>query len=311
MVDMENILRKSHAAATAVREAFNDTGASGEVVMAGDWHGQTGWGRHAIRLMARASDSPFLLHQGDFGFWPRNNGDRFLHNINKELVKQNRWIGVTPGNHEDYVRISRMTKLGTIDGVVWNPDYPRIVVFERGARWSWMGKTFLSVGGANSLDRQFRQPGKSWWVGEQITFDDVQRATEGGHADFMLTHEAPEGVDLGFDKSDGWPNPAREYTEESRAMMRRITDIVQPQVLFHGHYHKWMQVDNAFNAPFRGEYDIRTIGLDKDFTAKNLGVFRFSEDGPVSLERVPTPKPDWKFPRDGNVQWDDVALPPR
>lgn len=291
-----------------LREAFEATEEVGNVPVSGDWHGQTGWAKHAINLMARASHSPVQLHLGDFGFWPGGSGQKYLTRVNKILVRTHRFLGVTPGNHEDYRQLSQFHRSDDFPGVSWNPDYPRIFVFDRGHRWVWRNLTFLSVGGANSIPHSSREENRDWWSGEQISWDDVNAAKAGGAVDVMLSHDAPTGIKVGASHRTelDLPPSAWRYMNDSREKLRVVTDAVQPRYLFHGHYHKWLAHNTQLHAPYKGSYTIQSQGLNMDYTAENLGVFDMEQE---TFTRILTPVVSWKIPfaySRETPQWDDV-----
>lgn len=84
------------------------------VVLAGDWHGNMRWAREAIPAAARTGAST-ILHVGDFGFWPGNEGAYFLRAVDHWARQVQRPKGapgierilVTLGNHEDYDGLDR------------------------------------------------------------------------------------------------------------------------------------------------------------------------------------------------------------
>lgn len=304
------IITRMDTAVENFKRAFDRTGEVGVVPISGDWHGGTGWAKHALHLMARATESPMVFHLGDFGFWPGNNGHTYLRKVHRALVKTNRYLAVTPGNHEDYIQLSRFRRSSELPGVSWNPMFPRIFVLDRGFRWQWNNLTFLSLGGANSACRALRQENRTWWAAEQISWDDVRASQKGGRVDVMFSHDAPMGVDLSSTYRAGSAFPASEvaYMNESREMLRAVTDVVKPRYLFHGHYHKWVRTVSHLQTPNQGEYTMVTQGLDMDYTTHNLGLFHMDSE---TFERVHTPGVDWKIPylssRDNSKPvWDDV-----
>lgn len=274
-------------------EAFNSVADYGEVTLAGDWHGQTGWARFAIDLISESTLSPVIMQMGDFGFWPGNSGKKFIHRVNKSLAEHEKYAFITAGNHEDYRQIKQFRSVPRMEGCVYHPDYPRIVVLKRGYRWSWNDLNLISVGGANSIDRFLRVPGTGWWEGEQISDDDVRYATEGGSADIMFSHDAPMGIEIVGSHRDGagWDAESIEYSNRSRHQLRRITDVVQPRRLFHGHYHLPVVTTTTLDGA-HGEYVTDSRGMDRDYSGQNIGVLNLDAE---SFEGIRTPKPSWKF----------------
>jgi hypothetical protein len=133
---------------------------------------------------------------------------------------------------------------------------------------------FLGCGGAHSVDRPFRTPGLSWWPEEAITLEDVRRCINGGRADVLVAHDCPLGVVIpGIDdRTEPPPFPPLEiqHANEHRRLVRLITDVVQPGLIVHGHYHVAYET---------GEHDwpypARIVGLDCDGTdlERNVRVF--------------------------------------
>ena len=165
-------------------------GTTEKVGIAGDWHGDTAWALWALDTFRDAGITN-IFHLGDFGIWqPAPIGASFILKIQKRLAKNGQRLFITPGNHEDYARIEN-TPVGEHG---WQEYRPGVFLAPRGLRWEMEGRSFLSLGGANSIDFDGRTENITWWKGEQITRGDEYRAMEGGKADIMLAHEAPLGA---------------------------------------------------------------------------------------------------------------------
>lgn len=245
--------------------------------IAGDWHGNKGWAKHALLKFAHL-DIKHVLHVGDFGFWPGNSGRKYLYQVNKVAAMYGITLYVTLGNHEDYVQVSALQPHPTMEGFVYNRDYPYIVVASRGARWNWNGVSFVSLGGANSIDFTGRTENINWWKGERITLGDIYRTIEGGHADIMISHDCPAGVNIfgsHRDEKNGWSPTQLAYAGESRMALRQAVDGVKPDMLFHGHYHKFLDLTTELNDGLE-DYTLRSIGLDMDESQKNLMILELA-----------------------------------
>jgi hypothetical protein len=178
------------------------------------------------------------------------------------------------GNHEDYVQVEKFVPHPTMTGFVYHPEYGRILYANRGARWVWGGKTFVSLGGANSIDFESRTEWVSWWKQEQITLADIYNTANDGHADVMITHDCPLGVNLwpeGY-SDGGWSPKALRYANESRESLRHAVNAIKPDILFHGHYHKYIDTITVLNDGVE-DYTLHSVGLDMDDTNQNLGIF--------------------------------------
>lgn len=220
------------------------------VAVAGDWHGNTNWavGR-LMSLGAKHPDVDTLLHLGDFGIWLGQSGIEYLDVVEKAATRQGiRQILVTPGNHEDWGRLmAAWAEPANLDGD-GEPLPLRlndvVTVLPRGHRFEMGGRTFVSIGGAISVDREWRTPGASWWSAEEILPADVERVARRGHADVMLTHDSPDEpywtepvAAICQDDDSGWPFSALLDAAVSRKRLREAFEVVQPRLLFHGHFH--------------------------------------------------------------------------
>lgn len=246
-----------------------------QIVIAGDWHINTEWAGYALDTIA-ATGIKDIYHVGDFGFWPDEGGQDFLRVIDAKLALTGSTLLVTPGNHDDYAFINSLS--ADAEGLLVASDNVRVL--PRGHRWTVDGVSFVSLGGAPSIDFETRTEGVNWWREEAITYGDVMRTAGGGYADVMIAHEAPNGVN-----SLSWTSKADtkkhspealNYTAESRYMMTHAVDGVRPKVFFHGHYHNAYMETANLGLP-QDSYDMLSVGLAKDDERNNLAVLDLSD----------------------------------
>lgn len=246
--------------------------------IAGDWHGDTPWARFALKKIHLAHVTE-IIHVGDFGLWPGEEGIIFLNAVHEELESFGQTLYVTLGNHDDYTQFEALEAHPEMENFVYNPEYPRILIAKRGARWIWSGVSFVSLGGAASIDFEGRIEGINWWASERITVGDVYRTIAGGEADVMITHDAPKGVELlsnHRDSDKGWSQEALAYADDSRSMVRHALDGVKPSMLFHGHYHHYIDRMTTLTDGTE-EYTYRHIGLDMNGYEKNISILDLSD----------------------------------
>lgn len=228
------------------------------VAIAGDWHRNTDW---AVRMIERAHRefADTILHLGDFGYWSGGDTEHYLDTLQQALLNDMTFLLWIDGNHEDHERIEDLPS----DASGLHPIRPNIWHIPRGFRWHWHGKTWLALGGAASVDRKFRTPGLDWFPGELITLADIDRATAGGHADVMLTHDCPTGVDTPWlDDPRIWPVTDMATACHNRDALRLAVEDVRPTVLYHGHYHHRYSAELV-----TPNYITRIEGLDRDKAA--------------------------------------------
>lgn len=246
------------------------------VAVAGDWHGQTAWAMHAVDY-ACLKGARVVVQVGDFGLWPGPGGESYLRKLNKQCRESSVDVIWVPGNHENYDRIERMEAENEADPFItmdqWG--YERIHYAPRGARWEWWGKRFMAVGGAISVDRNWREEGKSYWPAEVVTDANVEYANrEPVGMDVIFTHDCPRGVPIpgiGPDSKQrpdemAWPVDAMYDSQLSRNKMREIWEAHRPKLWYHGHFH----IDYE---AYLG--DTKIIGIDRDDTkmVKNVKFF--------------------------------------
>lgn len=112
-----------------------------------------------------------------------------------------------------------------------------------GRRWTSYVRQFLSLGGATSVDREWRTPGVEWWPDEAITDEHVDAAIAGGAGDVMITHESPARTPVRAVREVlrtnplGVPDHVRAESAASRRRVTRVWDAVRPSLLIHGHMH--------------------------------------------------------------------------
>jgi len=211
-----------------------------KIGLLGDTHGNGRWTVYALSVFQTYGIEK-IVQLGDFGISNTQSGHLFLKKVRLGLKNYKQTMYVIPGNHEDYDYIESIP-VGE-DG--WQALRAGIKLAPRGLRWSWGDTSFVALGGAPSVDRQYRlnaQRGgnKMWWDQESITRADVDNVVAGGYADVMLTHDAPncaqingriKGNPMGFEQAD------LHYASEGRALMEEAFRGVAPKALFHGHYH--------------------------------------------------------------------------
>lgn len=215
------------------------------VALAGDWHGNTRWAISRIQSLRHKHDIELILHLGDFSLWPGREGERYLDIIERTCAKYGVEIWVTPGNHEDWGRLASL----------WSRERrplrlrERVVFLPRNHRFelttsSGTTRSFVSLGGAPSLDYGHRVAGVDWWREEALTPADVRRCVADGYADVMLVHDAPDlpyavpaVAEMLQYNPLGWPDAALAYAAEGRRLMNEAFLGVAPRLFAHGHYH--------------------------------------------------------------------------
>ncbi|WP_280465960.1 metallophosphoesterase family protein [Nocardia brasiliensis] len=201
-------------------------------VVAGDWHGNSLHAERAIRWAAEHHTN-VILHVGDYGY---KFDPKFMARQQRVLEEEDSVLAFVPGNHEWY---DYLDKLEAEHGCTAIPLRPNIFYLPRNFRWTWNGTSFLALGGAHSVDRPWRRPGREWWARETITVEEAEQAIADGPADVMICHDIPAGVRVPCIEGNphGFPQAEIYAADLHRARLREVVDAVQPRRLFAGHYH--------------------------------------------------------------------------
>lgn len=118
-----------------------------------------------------------------------------------------------------------------------------------------------------SVDKNARKEGVDWFPQEEITDAQEALAIAGGHADVLLSHDAPASEPLSLmPPSDLWL-PMIPRAEIHRERLERVCLAVRPGHVFHGHYH--LSHEKLMMAPWG---PCRFIALDRDGTQGNWGI---------------------------------------
>lgn len=257
------------------------------VGLAGDWHGNRGWARARVQDVAeRGVDT--LLHVGDFGIWPGSSGKRYLLGVESFCARYGVTIYVTAGNHEYWPGLlaAQPQQRDDLGHLLWLSDH--IAVFPRdpaGHRLEMGGRSFVSLGGAPSIDFEYRTRGHDWWPEEMLPRETAERVAADGYADVMLSHDAPDYPWQTTKVSQicatnplGWSRDALAYAAVGRHRLTTAFLGVQPRLLVHGHFH--VADEAVVDLPAR-DHGCRVISLDCDERPGNVALLDLD-----TLERI-------------------------
>jgi hypothetical protein len=224
-----------------------------KIAVAGDWHGNTQWACTQVERISEAlGDEPnkLILHLGDFGFYPGKWGDSYRYLLTYYLSQHDITLWAIDGNHENHPWLRKQAQLlkeedldipGLLPNACLYPITTHIAWLSRGYRWQWHGREWLALGGAASVDKSWRleqaygKAGMNWWPEEEISQEDTDRALEGGRANVMVTHDAPDFVH--YQLPNVWNPDDVDTAEKHRQRLGRIVDTIKPSYLMHGHLH--------------------------------------------------------------------------
>lgn len=220
------------------------------ILFAGDTHGDSTHVRYLVgRAKASSCDRVFVL--GDFGHWPHMaDGRRFLEQLNNLATKEQVPIYFLDGNHDNMPPIYRTPqpadRYGFLHPTVVEGDKETVMTnihyAPRGHQWIWGSKRFIALGGAYSVDKDYRlkeeaRRGRSnylWFETEEMTDGDMEnilRTASPRVVDVMLAHDKPLRSQPDWNRKD-----LPECLPNQRRLQRAI-DHLAPEHYFHGHLH--------------------------------------------------------------------------
>lgn len=200
------------------------------VYVCGDIHGELDFFKLTTKYfpeqknMKKEEDLVIIL--GDFGFiWHGRPKDNF--NINELLGKRNFTIAFVDGNHENFDELEKYPVVNWCGGKAHKIN-DNIYHLMRGEIFNFANHSFFCFGGAHSIDKIYRTPGKSWWAQEVPTLEEMNYGIENLYShndkvDFILTHEAPTRFLI------------RKYGNFNSDEINRYFDFIEENI----HYNHW------------------------------------------------------------------------
>lgn len=186
------------------------------------------------------SDEKICIQLGDFGFiWKHNDYkyNRFLNIFSKEYPEKE--IYTVLGNHENYASLNKMPIVEK-NGARCRKIRNNVFAVERGEIISLEGKNCLCVGGADSLDKDWRIIGESWWPQEKIFPETAEKVKEkilaGANVDYVFSHCMPY-----FFMKEIWGEWAKVSDSEKeldKIATYLLNSDASPNYWFGGHIHE-------------------------------------------------------------------------
>ena len=213
----------------------------GMIAVSGDTHGDTDFwklGNPALRSVLGGDLPQFLIICGDFGVpWSNNPDDEQDNYLRKWYEDKPYEIIVCPGNHENYDRIALMPEEIYHGGRV-RRYAKNIVMVERNQVLDIEGSLFYFFGGANSIDKMYRQPNVSWWPQELSTYADDAEMREVLKAiksvDYVISHTCPESQISNFTH-----DMAKLYdADPTRGSLQYLLEKLNFTHWYFGHFHR-------------------------------------------------------------------------
>ncbi len=190
-------------------------------------------------------ENDMLIILGDVGinYYLDISDERLKQYLNDFKIK----IFCIRGNHEERPENIRTYKEAIMFGgkVYIEKDYPNLIFAKDGEIYNIDGKSVLVIGGAYSVDKEYRLLyGYNWFNNEQLTkkeMDNILNKVKNKHYDIVLTHTCPlkyepkEVFIKGLDQS--------KIDKSMEEFLDKIEDVITYDKWYCGHYHTEKQID--------------------------------------------------------------------
>ena len=156
------------------------------------------------------------------------------------------------GNHENHELLQQYPVSEWHGGKV-HMIKPSVIHLMRGQIFEIEGRTFFTMGGASSHDRQYRKEGIDWWPQELPSSEEYEEAERNlaRHdlkVDYVITHCAPTSLQAYF-CNDSEPDKLTDYLDN-------LYSRIKCKTWYFGHYHR-DEVIGQHRALYRDVIEIR------------------------------------------------------
>ena len=221
------------------------------IYITGDTHGNIDLKKLKEYFKKRyVTKKDYLIILGDCGIFFDDNDDIFPYQT----------LGLTiffiDGNHENFSNLNRFpiiemnnAKLHMISENIFHIIRGEVLVLNK--------LKFLCIGGADSIDKQYRTINKNYWLEENITDEDINNALENAKknnykVDYILTHCADSAT---------VKRVFRYGADQSTEQLLKIRDKVEYNYWYFGHYHEDIMIDSKRRCFYQNILEINSLYL--------------------------------------------------
>ena len=180
-----------------------------KILVVGDVHAEFG----VLNTLINKKKPTIVLQCGDFGYWPDIKAYPKVPDACKLY-----WCD---GNHEHFWSLKERKS-----DEVW----PNVFYMKRGSTLTLPdGRTVLFLGGAKSIDKEYRTYGQDWFEEEEISMNDITQIDRNQKIDIIISHTCP--VEFMKYTEDGRVN------DWSRKALSHVRQMFNPLLWYFGHWH--------------------------------------------------------------------------
>lgn len=218
------------------------------IIITGDVHSQKARFSEAfISEEPMLTENDYVIVCGDFGFIFFNNEpegiivDEVKKQALDELEKKPYNILFVDGNHENFHALNKYPEEIWHGGRV-HRIRKNILHLMRGQVFTIEDKTFFTLGGAYSIDRDGRILNYSYWEEEIPSIEETEKARanlekHGNKVDYILTHQAPPDI-----ITEIFHESPKNIELDFLGFLKKLQDEIQFDRWFFGHWHNDMNL---------------------------------------------------------------------
>lgn len=234
------------------------TNSTSRFFVTGDTHGNDDIGKLLYTNFSEGKNltkNDYVIICGDFGLVWDNSED--------ELDWRN-WLESRPwttlfvdGNHENYTELAKFPTVNWCGGKVQMIS-DSVIHLMRGQYYAIDGRTFFTMGGAESTDKEHRRVGISWWAEEVPSYAECENALKvleehNYKVDYILTHTAPKEVCELIAIKNKWYY--ERINDPTASVLQEIANRTEFKDWYFGHFHD----EQDFGKYHMLFYDIKEI----------------------------------------------------
>lgn len=269
-------------------------------LFAGDVHGNLADLEIAMTCAAR-NGIDTVIQVGDF--WIYDNPQDIQKLERRAKVCENDFgfcphIYFIDGNHENYTRdsgslrslnyyVGKALDSGS-EGDTGVPICDYLTYMPRGSVMDVGGLTIGFVGGADSIDKQFLVPGKTWFPEEELTESDYRRArrvfSRAGGIDVLVSHDTsvPAFNSIVWRRN----NMLEPSFDQTRHYLTELVEEFAPKAVVHGHHHYPCVFSATARDDEQGGAEFTDVSLSYNGNYGFLAVLEMPLDGAISTSQA-------------------------
>lgn len=196
-------------------------------------------------IQGELTKQDYVIVCGDFGgIW---DGEKHDAECLRDLEDRSFTTLFIDGNHENFDLLNAFPMESWNGGKIHRIN-DSVLHLMRGQIFQLENKTFFTMGGGNSIDKEYRLPGRSWWSQEmpsEVEYDEARKNLKlhGNKVDYIITHAAPENLMCQF-------HPQHDDERELNLFLQGVMDMVEYRHWYFAHLHE----DRIMDDKHRGLY---------------------------------------------------------